>query len=117
LAWQTEFIGRFVFAACESTRDVEKFVTVRPDSALIAIEPDEFGLGGKLLAQCSGLPSTDTLTQVLRDTMARASSRSKSFHNHVREGHQLGLVWETKIPVTDPQEQAARQRGRLAPKK
>lgn len=36
----------------------------------------------------------------------------KTFANHVREGQRKGMFWETLLPVTDPQERQARERGR-----
>jgi hypothetical protein len=36
----------------------------------------------------------------------------KTFSNHVREGHKLGVFWQTQTPVTDPQEARARERGK-----
>jgi hypothetical protein len=111
LAWDKEFIGRFVYVSANDPKSLAAVSGVQADSVLLAVQPDKFGQSGKVLAQ-----TTDADVEKLRDTLragAKAFAReSKLFSAHVGEGHRAGVFWETKTPVTDPQEAAARERGR-----
>jgi hypothetical protein len=44
--------------------------------------------------------------------VTKHQSSQKIFREHVRAGHQQGVFWETALPVTDPMEHNARERGR-----
>ena len=78
-------------------------------AVLLVVQPDKYGLRGSVLAQTADPAAfADTLA-----AGAKAFKReAKTFSNHVREGHKDGVYWETKLPVTDPMEAAARERGR-----
>lgn len=111
LAWTNEFIGRFVYAE-GSVADVLGVPGVTVDSGVVVIAPDKFGQKGAVLRQVDASATADALAEALRTAMAEYKAPAKTFQSHVREGQRLGVFWETRMPVTDPFEVAARERGR-----
>jgi hypothetical protein len=83
---------------------------ISPKPGLFAIQPDQFGLKGKVLKHISADASEKQLRAMLRDSLASHQRIAKTFRTHIEEGRRQGVFWETKIPVTDPMELRARQR-------
>ena len=63
----------------------------------------------------------ERLDEVLADTIrqlrfeqgiVRHQQDEKTFRIHVQDGQRKGVFWETVIPVSDPMERQARERGR-----
>lgn len=117
LAWTDEFIGRFAYAE-GTVKDVIGVPGVTLDAGVVVIAPDKFGKKGAVLSEVGPVAPADRLAAALRAVAADYRAPAKSFQSHVREGHRLGVFWDTKVPVTDPMENAARERGRkMAPSK
>jgi hypothetical protein len=109
LAWSDEFVGRFVYASTYEPKDLSIIEGVRDSSSLLVIQPDKFGVKGKTLAQTADIKDISATLSA----GARAFVREqKGFQSHIREGHDKGIFWTTKIPVTDPGELMARERNR-----
>jgi hypothetical protein len=111
LAWTNEFIGRFVYAE-GSVTDVLGVPGISVDASVVVIAPDTFGQKGTMLRQVEASAAAEALAEALRAAMAEYKAPAKTFQNHVREGQRQGVFWETRVPVTDPMENAARERGR-----
>src|SRR5207302_127986 len=107
LAWSDEFLGRFVYAVTADAKDMTMIEGVTAKAGLIVVQPDRFGQKGKVLVQ------KDTgFATALTEALTAFQKTDKTFANHVRQGQQAGVFWETKLPVTDPMERQARERGR-----
>jgi hypothetical protein len=115
LAWSSEFLGRAVYASTTDREQLKAIDGIASGSGLIVVQPDRYGLKGKVLAQTTASAATAEMARVLRDGMAQHQRSDKNHHQHVREGHRAGILWETQIPVTDPMERRARQQGRDRP--
>jgi hypothetical protein len=115
LAWTDDFMGRFTYVVAASADELGKIAGVRAQPGILVVQPDAFGLNGKVIAQVEGRQPASDWAGALRQGLAQYQRTAKSFNNHVRAGHQQGVFWETVIPVTDPQEQNARERGRRGP--
>jgi hypothetical protein len=87
------------------------------EAKVLVVQPNKFGTEGEVIGQIKRDASNEEISQMLRASLTRFAAQTKTFQNHVREGHELGMFWETKIPVTDPEEQNARERGRRGSKK
>ena len=111
LAWSDEFIGRFTFAA-GGPEDLEAIVGTKPETGILIVLPETFGRSAKSLAIVDADAPTGQIAEALRGVVAGFSPTEKTFSNHVRSGHQQGIYWETAVPVTDPMELAARNRGK-----
>jgi hypothetical protein len=113
LAWTDEFIGRFTYAE-GAARDVIGVPGITVDAGVVVIAPDKFGQNGTVLKQVRVEVATADLAAILKTAAADYKAPEKAFGTHVREGQRLGIFWDTKVPVTDPMENAARERGRRA---
>lgn len=115
LAWGKEFVGRFVYASTTDVKTLSAITGVKAGSSILVVQPDQYGQKGKVLAQTSEA-SAENMTKALRDALKTFKATSKTFRSHVRAGHEAGVFWETAIPVTDPMEKRARERGKTRKK-
>jgi len=106
-AWSKEFLGRFAFAI--EADELAGIKGAKAESTLLVVQPDKYGLKGTVIAQ-TGEPAkfAETLAAGAKAFVPEA----KTFQNHVTAGHNDGIFWETKTPVTDPMEAKARERGK-----
>jgi len=109
LAWSKSYIGHFVYASTSDPKDLAPIEGVNPASTVIVVQPDRFGLKGKVLAQARTIKDVPATFDAALKSYVRDP---KSTPSHVRDGRQQGVFWETKTPVTDPMEAAARERSR-----
>lgn len=110
LAWSDEFEGRFVYSATTSAADLKEIEGVETDG-LIVVQPDRYGLKGKVLTAVPGDRLASDLAATLR-TGVSLHQRAEKSREHIRAGQQQGVFWETSIPVSDPKEKVARETGR-----
>jgi hypothetical protein len=111
LAWADEFIGRFVYAE-GTVKDIVGVPGIAVDAGAVVIAPDTFGQKGTVLRVVDAEAAGEKLARALQAALAEYQAAGKTFQAHVREGHRQGIFWETRVPVTDPMENAARERGR-----
>jgi hypothetical protein len=112
LAWSEPFLGQFVYVTAAGSGELSAIDGVKPGSRVLVVQPDQFGQKGRVLAQVTASAGDEELTKCLKDGLGQYQRAEKTFQNHVREGQRKGIFWETVIPVTDPMERQARDRGR-----
>jgi hypothetical protein len=112
LAWGEQFLGRFVYASASAVKELAEIEGAKAEAGVLVIQSDKFGLKGKVLAQVSATASAEELVRCLQEWVKLHQRQEKTFGEHVREGHRKGVFWDTVIPVTDPMEARARERGR-----
>jgi len=112
LAWKAPFLGRFIYVSASTAEELAKIEGARAEAGVMVVQPDRFGTKGKLLQQIGAAASRDELTKCLRKALSQHQPSEKSFGSHVRAGQQQGIFWKTVLPVTDPMELRARERGR-----
>jgi hypothetical protein len=116
LAWSDSFRGRFVYVIASTPKDLAAVEGAGTEASVLVVQPDRFGLKGKVLRQVGATAAQDALVSCLREGQAEHRRAARTFAGHVRAGQQLGVFWDTVIPVTDPMERRARERGkRLGP--
>jgi len=74
------------------------------------VQPDPFGLKGKVFAQGGKELSPEQLETWLSRGLSQFQTSNKDLFSHRTEGFRVGAFWETALPVTDPQEKRARDR-------
>ncbi len=114
LAWGDAFLGQFVYASTSDAKELADIEGAKPEAGVVVVQADKFGLKGTVLAQGAATATDDELVACLKEGAKRHQSEEKTFAGHVREGHGKGVFWQTVIPVTDPMELRARERGRNA---
>ena len=102
LAWSAPFVGRFAWAVGAAPADLAKIEGASGKTGLLVVEPDAYGLTGKLLAAAPADADEKTLAKALADGLSRHHPIEKDPRRHIEEGKRLGVRWKTEIPETDP---------------
>jgi hypothetical protein len=110
LAWRSEFIGRFTFAAASTMNDILNADGITIESGIVLIEPDTFGQKGRVVKQLVADASSDQIADAMRQTLVWHTKVSRSSREHRAEGIKQGAFWIPKLPVTDREERSARDR-------
>lgn len=111
LAWSKEWRGRFVHAA-GSAKDLAGIEGAELKEGVLVVAAEKFGRKGKVIAQAKADATEEALAKLFAAVLKSWRPAGETFREHVREGQELGVFWETKTPVTDPMEARARQRGK-----
>jgi hypothetical protein len=112
LAWSSEFIGTYIYATAASAAEIKGVKDIPGGDGVAIIEPDAFGQSGRLMHFVAMKESKEKLVATMKSSLKEANATAKSRQSHRAAGVQLGAFWETKFPVTDPQEAQARERAR-----
>lgn len=117
LAWRDDsIIGQFTYAKATDAKDLSTLTGVEGDAAktnsILIVEPGQFGLSGKVMAQLDAEVSNDELKTALTKAVKDCKRIHKDHSGHVNLGIQLGIDWESEIPETDPESVAAKKRKR-----
>lgn len=113
LAWSKDHIGRFVYVSTDA-KDLKTISGLKGKSGIAIVQIDKFGLKGTVLAQTDAGSDEKALAKTLSRASTLHHTFQKSMFSHLREGTAKGVFWKTKLPVTDPMEEAARQRTKRA---
>lgn len=92
LAWSAEFIGRFVYAHAENRDQLAAIHGVPEGDGVLLIEPDVFGLEGKVLAHDPGSDPATLLT-ALRTGFAACKIEGKDTRALIAEARERGITW------------------------
>lgn len=96
LAWQPELSGRAIFTV-DSTEAALRCLGSRQSGYLI-VQPGTYGQDGRVLAHVGA----DAGVVELRRLLAQFQPGHKDPREHVRQGQERGIYWQTAVPVTDP---------------
>lgn len=110
LAWHTDFIGRFTYAIASSPKDVPAVTGLTIKNGVVLIEPDTFGQKGRIVKQLDEGASNESITAAMLATLSEHKKIVKNMQQHRAAGVKEGAFWEPKLPVTDREEAAARER-------
>lgn len=114
LAWGDEFLGRFVYATAGSANDLPGVKGLPVTDGVALIEPDPFGQAGAVAKFVPAAAGSRKLADAMRDVLTAHKGGTKNERAHRAEAVKQGAFWETKLPVGDPMEAAARERTRQA---
>jgi len=117
LAWKDEsIIGQFTYAKASDAESLETLVGIEGEPekshSVLIVEPGQFGLSGKVMAQFDAAVSEKELKSALADAIKNCKRVAKDHNSHVNLGIKLGIDWESEIPESDPESVAARKRMR-----
>ncbi len=91
VAWEPALLGKAIYC-------LDQRATSRP--GLLVLAPGKFGLDSRPLGWLD--PDSATLSADLLRLLNGYHSDQKNAHDHILEGNQRGVRWQTQIPVTDP---------------
>ena len=99
--WRPETAGRFGFARATPAEAATVLEGVVEGDGIFVVQPDAFGLKGKVLTFGVGSDREGMRTAMARGLEA-FRAEAKDSKKHIDEGVRRGLNWTTEIPVTDP---------------
>lgn len=109
-AWSRPFEGRFIYATAASVKDLPAVQGRTITDGVLLIEPDVFGLGGKVVKQVAGDVLAQNLAGAMRETLRGFVPISKTRRSLAASGLKEGIFYETGIPVSGRGEAADRER-------
>jgi len=112
LAWSESLAGQFIYASVLDKSKLKPIQGIQDGNSILVVEPDQFGLSGKVLAQFEDGTSPQQIRSKLLDVIENFPRVHKDHDSHVLLGIQLGIEWESVIPESDPQSVKARARAR-----
>lgn len=111
-AWKESLAGQFVYVAVGDSKTLRPLTDDVSGEGILLVEPDQFGLSGKVLKHLSLDADRQTIESSMSDVVTTFPRKYKDHNSHVRLGIQLGIDWQSQIPESDPMSVRARQRVR-----
>lgn len=112
LAWEESLAGQYVYASVLDKKELKPITGAQGDEGILVVEPGQFGLSGKVLAQFPAGTLSDKMKSKLQDVVATFPRTHKDHNSHVRLGIEIGIDWKSEIPETDQQSLRAKERAR-----
>lgn len=91
VAWEPALLGKAIYC-------LDQRATSKP--GLLVLAPGKFGLDSQPLGWLD--PDSASLSADLQRLLSGYRSAEKNAHDHILQGTQRGVHWQTQIPVTDP---------------
>jgi len=97
--WDERLAGKFIYASTTRRDDLKIVFGAKPRTGILVIEPDAYGVRGRLIKAIDADVSSDNLKNMLSRAADTFTRNSKSHGSHVRYGRQNGKIWKTEVPV------------------
>ena len=101
LAWAPELLGKYAFAPVSTVAEL-KAAGLTAGPGIYAIEPDTYGQKAAILAQWPLTADLASITRGLLDAQKKHNGEGKVAREHINKGVQLGVLWKSLLPNTDP---------------
>ncbi|MEO0445310.1 MAG: hypothetical protein AAF191_04460 [Verrucomicrobiota bacterium] len=99
--WEPELAGQFICASTTQTSDLSIIKGDTPTSGYLIVRPDAYGLEGEAIASIQEPASATAFTSSLLEVAANYQRLAKSHGQHVRQGRQSGISWDTEVAVPE----------------
>jgi hypothetical protein len=109
LAWGKTYIGHFTYAEAMKTDDLPKLDGLKANDSIVFIEPDRFGQTGQVLEQLKPDAKADEIEKAMNTLLKKHTVTTLTERAFRDAAVRAGAFWETKLPVSDPMEQHARE--------
>jgi len=106
--WDAALTGKFIYSSTTKPSDLKIIVGATGKAGILVIEPDVYGMTGRLIKMIDASVSKEDLKRDLVDAADTFTRRSKTRRIHVRNGRRYGKMWKTEVPVPN----RVRSRGR-----
>ena len=104
LAWSKDLRGRFAYASAESLKGLELIGASAMTSGVLLLEPDMFGVEGRVVTEIAAADVDRKLDAAMRDALAKYVRMAKSRERLKRLALAQGVFFETGIPVSGKKE-------------
>ena len=102
--WDEDLAGKFIIASTSNSDDLQIVDGAASKTGILVIEPDAFGIKGRLITAIDPSVSDHELKTSLADAADTFQRISKTHGAHVRAGRRTDTTWETEVPVPERQE-------------
>ncbi len=99
--WDEELAGRFIYASTTNPDDLKIVSGAKGKTGVLVIEPDTYGMQGRLLETIAPNISSVDLKQRLSHASNTFTRNPKRHGLHVRNGRRSGKRWQTEVTVPD----------------
>lgn len=99
--WDEELAGKFIFASTTNLNDLKIVSGVKSNTGILVIEPDAYGMKGRLIKAIDAGVSSNDLKSTLSNAADTFNRNLKSHGSHVRYGRRNGETWKTEVPVPE----------------
>ena len=110
--WSEPLAGQFVYAAVTDPKDFDAFENLEPLTGTGIILPGQFGITGKIMAQFESDADPDVIENKLQEITKEFLSNALDHRTHVNLGIDMDVDWQSEIPSTDDEANAAKRRAR-----
>ena len=97
--WDAALAGKFIYSSTTKSSDLKIIAGATRKSGILVIEPDVYGMTGRLIKMIDASVSQEDLKSDLVDAADTFTRRSKTHGLHVRNGRRDGKMWKTEVPV------------------
>ena len=101
MAWADEFLGRALYVPVTQQEEFKAITGLKTQAGYVVIQPDIFGLKGKVIQEISLLSTAAQLKQALSKAVGRHQPSTLTYEQHRSQGAAAGQRWESKTPNTD----------------
>ena len=99
-----------MYAATSSKADLKAMVNASGDAGVYIVEPDEYGVSGKIVRHVEFDKVVESLKRELSRALINFQPFQKNHQQHIRDGYVFGIEWETVVPESDPMSVQAKRR-------
>jgi len=101
LAWRDDLIGEMTYAS-GGRNDLNTLQRQTINRGYLFVLPNEFGSQGTVVAQLYPTASSTDLERMMAWTISQYNPQYLDHREHIRQGREAGIGWQSAIPVTDP---------------
>jgi len=101
LAWRDDLVGEMTYAS-GGRNDLSTLRRQTINRGYLFVVPNEFGSQGTVVAQLYPTASAADLERMMQYTISQYNPQYLDHREHIRQGRQEGISWQSAIPVTDP---------------
>ena len=110
LVWDPSVIGQFMYASTTDIAELKVLTGKDKSSGIFVVEPDEFGVSGKITQYVNLNAGSDDILTALKSGLKAFTPFTKDHRLHIANGYTVGIEWETVVPESDPMSIQAKQR-------
>jgi hypothetical protein len=112
IIWSEPLAGQFVYGSTSTLQELKPIPGVNGKEGMLVVEPDAYGLSGKILRELPADLSSEQTAAELTKALVSFTRRASEVASHIQLGIRLGIDWESAIPETDQQAIRAKERAR-----
>ncbi len=108
-AWADATVGTSHYVVLDKAIDYEG---LKPELGVTVVQPDPYGLGGKVLSHAATGLDAKALGASLVTGIGKHDAKAREHADHVREARRKGITWESEVPITDAKGKEKKDRKR-----